>query len=183
MGTFIAQPVVTRLPSLGSWVCISVTPRGFLGERNLGKFFLAFLPFSHASNSISPFLHTYSYRFISFHPLLWWCDKSVWLASCYSQTFSIWGLMNRNRIFRYNTGPGQGVKCCETLYWRSVNTKDACRPCLSQYHRGWWMKRNEMIWMRWVSRNGGMEFVAGENWSNLEKNLSKFCPPRNSLTW
>ena len=34
-------------------------------------------------------------------------------------------------------------------------------------------KVDEMKWMRWVWRNDGMKFVAGENWKNPEKNLFK----------
>ena len=69
-----------------------------------------------------------------------------------------------------NTGPGQGMRCDEPLYWRSVNSKDAGQPCLSHHHRGWW---NEMKWMGWVWRNGQMKFVVGENGTNPERNLPR----------
>ena len=44
------------------------------------------------------------------------------------------------------------------------------RPHLTHHRRG---KCNETKWMRWVWRNGGMKFVAGENGRNPEKTLLK----------
>ena len=49
------------------------------------------------------------------------------------------------------------------LYWMSVNSKDAGRPCLMHHHRGGWneMKRNEwddcgdmVEWNLWQGKNG-----------------------------
>ena len=45
------------------------------------------------------------------------------------------------------------------LDYRSVSSKGAGRPRLTNHHKGWW---NETKWMRWVWRNGGMKFVVGK---------------------
>ena len=44
-------------------------------KRGLGRFFSGFLPFSPATNFISPFLHPHLIHFVSFHPPLWWCVR------------------------------------------------------------------------------------------------------------
>ena len=58
----------------------------------------------------------------------------------------------------------------KSRYCRSVNGKGAGRPLLTHHHKGWW---NETKWLRWVWRNGGMEFVIGENGRNPAKNLPR----------
>ena len=56
-----------------------------------------------------------------------------------------------------NTGPGLGTDPMKLLL-----LKNAGWPRMS-YQRGWWKKWNEMKWMRWGWRNGGIKFVAGRN--------------------
>ena len=56
------------------------------------------------------------------------------------------------------------------LNYRSMSSKGAGRPRLMHHHKGGW---NEMKWMRWVWRNGGMKFVVGENGRNPVKNLPR----------
>ena len=62
------------------------------------------------------------------------------------------------------------------LYWRSVDSRGAHRPCLTLLRREWW---NEAKCMRWVCRNGGKKFVARENGRNPRENLPR---PLSSTT-
>ena len=55
-------------------------------------------------------------------------------------------------------------------YYRSVSSKGAGQPRLTQHHKGWW---NETKWMRWGWRKGGMKFVVGENGRNPVNNLPR----------
>ena len=68
------------------------------------------------------------------------------------------------------------------LYYRSVSSKGAGRPRLTHHHKGWW---NETKWMRWVWRNGGMKFVAGENGKSPEKYLprTRFVHHETHMEW
>ena len=68
------------------------------------------------------------------------------------------------------------------LYYRSVSSKGAGRPCLTHHHKSWW---NGTKWMRWVWRNGGMKFVVGENGRNPAKNLPRprFVHHETHMEW
>ena len=61
-----------------------------------------------------------------------------------------------------------GLDAMKPLYYRSVSSKGAGRPRLTHHHKGGW---NETKLMRWVWRNGGMKFIAGEKQRNAAKNL------------
>ena len=67
-------------------------------------------------------------------------------------------------------------------YYRSVSSKGASRPRLMHHHKGGW---NEMKWIRWVWRNGGMKFVVGENGRNPVKNLPRphFAHHETYMEW
>ena len=66
----------------------------------------------------------------------------------------------------------QGWVAMKPLYRRSVNSKDVSQPHMMHHHRGKW---NETKWTRWLWRNGGIKFVAGENEGNPKKNLPRLC--------
>ena len=85
-------------------------------------------------------------------------------------------------IYILNSCPTQGRvegwDAMKPLCYRSVSSKDAGRLRLTHHHKGWW---NETKWMRWVWRNGGMKFVAGENREKPREKPTQtpFRPPRN----
>ena len=62
-----------------------------------------------------------------------------------------------------DTGPVRGMRCDEDPLLKVCDSKDPGLPRLMHPHRGIW---KEMKWMRWVWRNGGIEFVTGE-WAEL----------------
>ena len=67
----------TRLPPLGSRVCVSVPPCGFRGGQNrvwVG-FSRGFSRFPLPPISFHHFLHPHLIHFVSFHPPLWWCIR------------------------------------------------------------------------------------------------------------
>ena len=78
----------------------------------------------------------------------------------------------------HKAGSRDEIDTMRPLYWRSVNMKDADRPYLKHHHKVGW---NERKWMRWVCRNGGMKFVAGENGRNSrgKPTQTPFRSPRN----
>ena len=79
-------------------------------------------------------------------------------------------------------GRVEGWDAMKPRYCRSVNSNGAGRPRLMHHHKGWW---NEMKWMKWVWRNGGMKFVVGENGINPEKNLPspRFVHHETHMEW
>ena len=82
-----------------------------------------------------------------------------------------------------NTRSGRGMRCDEApIYYRSVSSKGAGRPCLTHHHKGWW---NGTKWMRWRWRNGGMKFVVGENGRHPAKNLPRprFVHHETNMEW
>ena len=79
--------------------------------------------------------------------------------------------INKNIFNSYPAqGRVEGWDAMKPLHYRSMSSKGAGRPRLMHHHRGGW---NEMKWMRWGWRNGGMKLVVGENGRNPVENLPR----------
>ena len=65
-------------------------------------------------------------------------------------------------------GRAEGWVAMKPLFWRSVNSKDASRPCLTHHYRGGWNQMNERSVENWWN-----EICGRENGRNPKKNLPR----------